>query len=125
MKLTVGRTDKSLTNTKTSFDLTVKSVRWATTTGLKFFLQFYYSKQPMFALPQAWFPRHVEWVLSFPRAPMGTVSIQIWGAACAAVVGIVGERVAWVAVLFKGRAESGKVVDSKSGKATVSGMKME
>lgn len=30
-------------------------------------------------------------MLSFPRAPIGTVSIQIWGGACATVVALVGD----------------------------------
>lgn len=38
-------------------------------------------------------PSYVEWVLSFPRAPMGSVSIQIWGIACASVVAMVGSAV--------------------------------
>ena len=38
-------------------------------------------------------PRYVEWVLAFPRAPTGSVSIQIWGIACATVVQLVGAAV--------------------------------
>ena len=36
-------------------------------------------------------PWYVERILSFPRAPNGSVSIQVWGAACVTVIGIVGE----------------------------------
>jgi hypothetical protein len=94
-------TDKALGQDKASFDLTVKSVRWATTTGLKFFLQFWYSKTPMFALPRGWFPWQVEWILSFPRAPLGTVSIQVWSAACGTAVSIIGDTVAYVVVSMR------------------------
>lgn len=38
-------------------------------------------------------PWYVEWLLAFPRAPMGGVSIQIWGIACASVVGLISEAV--------------------------------
>ena len=33
----------------------------------------------------------MEWVLAFPRAPTGSVSIQIWSLACAGAVGLVWE----------------------------------
>ena len=89
-------TDKALNESKVSFDITVKSVRWLSTTGLKFFLQIWYSKTPMFDLPRSWLPWQVEWVLSFPRAPLGTVSIQIWGGACATVIALVGGAVGTV-----------------------------
>lgn len=45
----------------------------------------------MFALPEAWFPYYVEWVLSFPRAPLGSVSIQVWSNVCATAVAFLGE----------------------------------
>ncbi|OAX82577.1 protein GET1 [Emergomyces africanus] len=83
--------NNQLTQSKSSFDMTIKSVRWAATSGLMLFLQFWYSKMPIFTLPPGWIPWQVEWVLSFPRAPLGTVSIQIWGGACAAVVALVGD----------------------------------
>jgi tail-anchored protein insertion receptor len=40
----------------------------------------------MFWLPAGWFPYYVEWVLSFPRAPLGSVSIVSWQTACTGVV---------------------------------------
>lgn len=43
-------------------------------------------------------PWYVEWLLAFPRAPRGSVSIQIWGIACATVIQLVGAAVVatWV-----------------------------
>ena len=38
-------------------------------------------------------PAYVEWLLAFPRAPTGSVSIQIWGIACATIVQLVGAAV--------------------------------
>ncbi|PGH02121.1 protein GET1 [Blastomyces parvus] len=89
--------NNELTQSKSSFDMTVKSARWVATSGLMLFLQFWYSKKPIFTLPPGWIPWQVQWVLSFPRAPMGTVSIQIWGGACATVVALVGDAVGYVA----------------------------
>ena len=54
-------------------------------------------------------PAYVEWVLSFPRAPMGSVSIQVWGIACASVVGMLGSAAVAGFVLF---------TDQRRGEAT-------
>lgn len=86
-------TDKQLSSQKTSFDWGVKIVRWFGTSGLKFFLQFWYSKTPVFHLPEGWLPYYVAWVLSFPRAPMGSVSIQIWSNVCATAITTMAEVV--------------------------------
>ena len=48
-------------------------------------------------------PGYVEWMLSFPRAPMGSVSIQIWGVACASVAGMVGSAVLASFILIRER----------------------
>ena len=85
-KLLTLSIDKKLTSQKSSFDWTVKIARWLCTNGLKMFLQFWYSKTPVFPLPEAWFPYYVEWILSFPRAPLGSVSIQVWSNVCATTI---------------------------------------
>ena len=53
----------------------------------------------MFWIPVGWVPWYIEWMLSFPRAPIGSVSIQIWGIACATVVQMVGAAIVAVFVL--------------------------
>lgn len=52
----------------------------------------------MFWIPAGWVPYYAEWLLSFPRAPLGSVSINIWGIACASMIALVGEGLAaaWV-----------------------------
>lgn len=45
----------------------------------------------MFWLEKAWVPYYIEWILSFPRAPLGSVSIQIWTIACASVVRLLSQ----------------------------------
>lgn len=69
----------------------------------------------MFSLPSGWLPWQAEWVLSFPRAPMGTVSIQIWGGACAAVIELV---VGTVTSVFLKRGASVKLGDKERVKET-------
>ena len=88
--------DKVLASSKVSFDWTIKIVRWLSTNGFKLFLQIYYNRTPMFELPPDWSPYVVEWILSFPRAPIGTVSIQIWGGACATAISLTGEGASFV-----------------------------
>lgn len=83
--------DKTLSAQKGSFDWAVKIARWISTNGLKMFLQFWYSKTPVFALPSGWFPYYVEWILSFPRAPLGSVSIHVWNNVCATAIAVIAE----------------------------------
>ena len=47
----------------------------------------------MFWVPRGWVPYYVEWILSFPRAPLGSVSMQVWAAACLTVIVVCGEAV--------------------------------
>jgi len=44
-------------------------------------------------------PYYVEWILSYPRAPLGSVSIQVWTAACAAIIALASEALTAVWVL--------------------------
>lgn len=57
----------------------------------------------MFWVPAGWVPYYVEWILSFPRAPLGSVSINIWGIACASMIALASEGMAavWVLVTHK------------------------
>lgn len=38
-------------------------------------------------------PGYIEWILAFPRAPTGSISIQVWWIACASTIVMVGEAV--------------------------------
>ena len=101
--------DSSIRSTKTSFDTTVTTIRWLSTNGLRFFLQLWYTKQPLFWIPQGWVPGYVEWILSFPRAPRGSISINIWDIACASVIGLVSEVITAIyALTTKGSADQQK-----------------
>jgi hypothetical protein len=54
-------------------------------------------------MPAGWLPYYAEWVLSFPRAPLGSVSINVWGIACASMIALASEALAatWVLVTKK------------------------
>jgi tail-anchored protein insertion receptor len=56
----------------------------------------------MFWLPQGWVPYYAEWLLSFPRAPLGSISIQAWVLACGAVILLVSDAIiATIALLME------------------------
>lgn len=48
----------------------------------------------MFWLPHGWFPYYVEWFVSLPRAPIGSVSVVMWQAACSNMIALVFTTVA-------------------------------
>jgi tail-anchored protein insertion receptor len=74
----------------------------------------------MFWLPQGWVPYYAEWLLSFPRAPLGSVSIQAWVLACGAVILLVSDAiVATIRLVMekgpqKAKAEQTKFAGEKS-----------
>ena len=59
----------------------------------------------MFWLPKGWVPWYVEWILAFPRAPTGSISIQVWGIACGTVVRLASTMVVALWVLVKQKRE--------------------
>lgn len=76
---------------RNTFNQVVNTVRWIGLNGLRMFIQFWYARQPVFWIPQGWLPYYVEWILSFPKAPVGSISINVWSIACASVVSMVAE----------------------------------
>lgn len=64
------------------------------------FLQFWYSKRAMFWLPHGLIPYYGEWLLSFPRAPLGSVSIQAWQLACGSAILLVSDTIIAIIGLF-------------------------
>ena len=94
--------EASTDSTKVSFDRTVSALRWLGTNGLRMFLQFWYARQPIFWLPKGWMPYYAEWLLSFPRAPLGSISIQAWSLACAAMILLVSDALVALTALTIG-----------------------
>jgi len=83
----------TLDTTKKTFDQIITTLRWLGTNGLRMLLQFWFSKQPMFWIPSGWVPYYAEWLLSFPRAPLGSISIQAWALACGAIILLVNDAI--------------------------------
>jgi tail-anchored protein insertion receptor len=61
----------------------------------------------MFYLPQGWVPYPVEWILSFPKAPLGGISVNVWAIACASVIALVSEGVRAGLTLREGKVIAG------------------
>ncbi|TRX97515.1 hypothetical protein FHL15_001793 [Xylaria flabelliformis] len=97
---------------KAKFDRTAGIIRWSATSGVKFLLPWIYGKEPMFWLPSGWFPYYVEWILSFPRAPLGSISIVSWQTACTAAVLLFSDAIKSVLVSALG-AESAQKQPAK------------
>ena len=56
----------------------------------------------MFWIPKGWVPYYAEWLLSFPRAPLGSISIQAWSLACAAIILLVSDAIVATIALVTG-----------------------
>jgi hypothetical protein len=67
----------------------------------------YFAKEPLFWLPQGWVPYPVEWVLSLTAAPLGSVSVNVWGIACASMIHMVSEMVMAIWTLRAGEVKEG------------------
>ncbi|ODM22327.1 Protein get1 [Aspergillus cristatus] len=102
--------NKALSSQKSSFDWAIKIARWVSTSGLKLFLQFRYNSTPVFVLPPGWFPYYVEWVLSFPKAPMGSVSVQVWSSVCGVTVRVLAEILSTVMLWVGSRIQQRRAV---------------
>jgi tail-anchored protein insertion receptor len=102
------RTANALSSTRSTFDSRINTVRTVTLTGFRLWLQYWYMREALFWIPQGWLPGYVEWVLSFPKAPRGSVSVQIWSMACSTVVAMASEVFVALAVLTTRGAEVGK-----------------
>ncbi|CAJ2511576.1 Uu.00g072010.m01.CDS01 [Anthostomella pinea] len=113
---------------KAKFDRTAGIIRWSATSGVKFILPWIYGKEPMFWLPHGWFPYYVEWILCFPRAPLGSISIGSWQVACTVVVMLINDTITAILGLMLGAKtaqkqelkEPAKAGGEKKGAAAVS-----
>ncbi|KAF2840548.1 hypothetical protein M501DRAFT_930254 [Patellaria atrata CBS 101060] len=85
------KSEKTIGSSKASFDSKANLVRWVSTSGLRLFIQFWFARQALFWIPPGWLPGYVEWILSFPKAPKGSISVQIWAAACTTVIQIASD----------------------------------
>ncbi|CAK7232582.1 GET complex subunit get1 [Sporothrix curviconia] len=92
---------KTLDSGRRSFDTAVTALRFILTRGLQFLLPFWYAREPMFWLPHGWFPGYAEWLVAFPRAPRGSVSIASWQVACTVVLSLLKDTIVALVALVQ------------------------
>ncbi|KAK7005855.1 CHD5-like protein-domain-containing protein [Favolaschia claudopus] len=76
---------------KSGFSMRFNSAIWILTTGLQFFVGWWYRRAAVFYLPPGWLGP-LGWWLALPFAPAGSVSVGVWQMACKRVLKV-GERV--------------------------------
>ncbi|KAM3453516.1 hypothetical protein MY3296_003747 [Beauveria thailandica] len=91
---------KGLEAARAGFDKYLSAVRFLVTRAPQYALPFWYAKEPMLWLPHGWFPYYAEWIISFPRGPMGSVSIASWQLACTTVIVLVSDMLRGLLQLF-------------------------
>ncbi|KAF5666136.1 putative GET1 [Fusarium denticulatum] len=94
------KTKKTNEAARSNFDKILTILRVVVTRAPQYFLPFWYATEPMFWLPYGWFPYWAEWILSFPRAPIGSVSIASWQLACTGVIALFSDLIVGIAGLL-------------------------
>lgn len=79
-----------LVSSKAAFSLKFNTLMWVLTTGLSFFVGWWYRRAAVFYLPPGWLGP-LGWWMAFPFAPKGSVSVGVWQMACRRVIKV-GER---------------------------------
>lgn len=67
-----------------------------------YFIKFWYRKQVLFYLPKGVLPYPIEWVLSIPFFPLGTVGLTVW---TFAVNTVIEELISWITFAFSSKPE--------------------
>jgi hypothetical protein len=104
--LNVDLTESGLEATRATFDRYLTAARLISTRGVQWLLPMWYGREPMFWLPYGWFPYYVEWFASFPRAPLGSVSIVVWQWACTGILTLIVEAITGIIGLVAANGQS-------------------
>ena len=91
--MTDSSAEKTLESSKSRFNTVLTVVRVLLTRAPQYLVPFWYAKEPMFWLPHGWFPYYAEWIISFPRAPLGAVSVASWQLACSGMIALLSDLV--------------------------------
>ncbi|KZZ94958.1 CHD5 domain protein [Moelleriella libera RCEF 2490] len=108
---------KGLEASRSKFDIYLTGLRMLLTKVPQYIVPFWYGREPMFWLPYGWFPYYAEWIISFPRAPLGSVSAASWQLACSGVVTLLSEIVTAFVKLVYTPPKRAKIVMPAVGKA--------
>ncbi|CAG9980584.1 unnamed protein product [Clonostachys byssicola] len=108
---------KSLEGSRSKFDNVFSALRLVLTKAPQFIIPFWYATEPMFWLPHGWFPYYAEWIISFPRAPLGSVSIASWQLACTGLLTLISDLITGIygLVYSSSPAQAAPTTKEKSG----------
>ncbi|KAG5982104.1 hypothetical protein E4U55_002282 [Claviceps digitariae] len=109
---------KGLEAKRSQFDKYLTAIRIFVTTVPQYVLPFWYGKEPMFWLPYGWFPYYAEWIISFPRAPLGSVSAASWQLACSGVLKLLSEIILFIGTQMFTASKTKVPVTAKTPNAT-------
>jgi len=107
--------NSQIASNRTGFSIKFSSFLWISTTGTQFVIGWYYRRSAVFWLPVGWFGP-LEYWLSFPFAPAGSVSCGVWQMSCRRVIKL-GERVV-KETIFPARPEDAVSAEEKADKKT-------
>jgi hypothetical protein len=115
--LTIYFAEKSLEGSRSKFDNVFSALRLVLTKAPQFIIPFWYATEPMFWLPHGWFPYYAEWIISFPRAPLGSVSIASWQLACTGLLTLISDLITGIygLVYSSSQAQAAPTTKEKSG----------
>ncbi|CAH0050189.1 unnamed protein product [Clonostachys solani] len=115
--LTTYLAEKSLEGSRSKFDNIFSALRLVLTKAPQFIIPFWYATEPMFWLPHGWFPYYAEWIISFPRAPLGSVSIASWQLACTGLLTLISDLITGIygLVYSTSQAQAAPTTKEKSG----------
>ena len=114
MELTsLRRVEKGLEASRKKFDNTLTAVRMLATKVPQYVIPFWYGKEAMFWLPYGWFPYYAEWIISFPRAPLGSVSAPSWQLACSGFIKLASELIDFIWTTFFSGAKTEETTTEK------------
>ncbi|KAF7376489.1 Protein GET1 [Mycena sanguinolenta] len=83
--------NSEIASRRTAFSFRFNTFIWILTTGLQFFVGWWYRSAAVFYLPPGWLGP-LGWWCALPFAPKGSVSVGVWQMACKRVLRV-GERV--------------------------------
>ncbi|KAG5951826.1 hypothetical protein E4U53_002177 [Claviceps sorghi] len=109
---------KGLEAARSQFDKYLKTIRIFVTTVPQYTVPFWYGKEPIFWLPYGWFPYYAEWIISFPRAPLGSVSAASWQLACSGVLKLLSEIIVFIVKQLSTQSKTQVPVPAKTPKTT-------
>jgi hypothetical protein len=100
---------------RSKFDSSLTVGRLLLTKAPSYLIPFWYAKEPMFWLPHGWFPYYAEWIISFPRAPLGSVSVASWQLACTGILGLIADLITGIyGLIFSAQEETKSKAKAKA-----------